>query len=211
MKQINRTNFLALILGTFVVLSFAACGTTVKRVDADSQLDLSGNWNDTDVRLVCDTLIKSCLESPSVTEFIADYKAAHDKQRPTVIVRPFRNTSSEHIDTSIISSMMQTAIINSGKLDFVADASLRNEINDERDYQQSGYVDDAQAVQLGKETGAAFMLTGTVRSIVDTVEGKSVRSYFVDAQLINIETSRIVWQGQNSDIKKLVKRPKYKL
>ncbi|MDR2747892.1 MAG: hypothetical protein LBB77_10665, partial [Treponema sp.] len=46
----------------------AACATSVKRVDSETVTDLSGYWNDTDVRIVCDSLIKACLDSPRVIQ-----------------------------------------------------------------------------------------------------------------------------------------------
>ena len=44
---------------------FGACSSAprVSRVDANTQVDLSGYWNDTDVRTVCDTLIRDALSA----------------------------------------------------------------------------------------------------------------------------------------------------
>ena len=40
-----------------ILLVFTACSSTnVKRVDPDKQIDLSGYWNDVDVKIVCDAL-----------------------------------------------------------------------------------------------------------------------------------------------------------
>jgi len=52
---------------------------------------------------------------------------------------------------------------------------------------------------------------GTVRTIIDRAENKSVRTYFVSAELTNIETNQRMWMGQNTEIKKVVTRPKNKL
>jgi uncharacterized protein (TIGR02722 family) len=196
-----------------VLVMGAACSSApaVSRVDASTQVDLSGRWNDTDVRTVCDSLINACLESPNVNRIVNEFRNAHDGVNPTVIVGSFKNTSSEHIDTSIISKMMQNAILNSGKLDFVAVGEARNEIREERVDQNSGYASDDSAAAIGNEAGANFILQGSVKSIVDRADNKSVRTYFVDASLTNIETNRIIWQDQNSEIKKLITQPKAKL
>ena len=75
---------------------FASCESPkVKRINAEQVTDLSGYWNDTDVRLVANTLIKECTEAPA----IAAYIRANGKM-PVVIVGTFRNQSDEHIDTS---------------------------------------------------------------------------------------------------------------
>jgi hypothetical protein len=106
---------------------------------------------------------------------------------------------------------MQSAIINDGRLDFVAGGDARNEIREERVDQNSGYASDDSAAAFGNEAGANFILQGSVNSIVDRADNRSVRTYFVDASLTNIETNRIVWQDQNSDIKKVITQPKTKL
>jgi len=190
-----------------VFLVFTGCATTkVTRVDANTQTDLSGYWNDTDVRIVCKSLIDDCLSSPRVSQAI---KAMGNKT-PTVIVGSFRNESSEHIDTSIITSIMETTIFNSGKMDFVAGGAARDALRAERQDQQ-GNASEKTAAALAQETGANFMLLGTVKTIIDKVDNKSTRTYFVNAELTSIETNQRMWMGQNTEIKKVITRPKNKL
>jgi uncharacterized protein (TIGR02722 family) len=198
----------ALLLTMLTVLLFTACTSTptVRRVEATSVTDISGYWNDTDVRLVCDTLIKDCVSSARVQQAIAK----SGKKLPTVIVVPFRNESSEHINTSIISDTMEVAIFNSGVLDFVAGGASREALRDERRQQQVN-ASEATAARLGAEIGADFMLTGSVKAIVDQAGDKSVRTYFVTAELSNIEDTSRLWLGQNSEIKKTITRPAAKL
>jgi len=189
-----------------VILMLSSCGTTVKRVQSGTELDLSGYWNAKDVRIVCDALIKECLSSPGVEQFIN----ARGGRKPMVVVIRFRNESSEHIDTSIISTTMETVIFNSGKLDFVAGGSTRDDVRAERQDQQS-FASEQTAAALGREIGADFIMTGTVRTIIDREDNKSVRSYFVTAELTDIETNARIWIGQNSDITKVVTRKKNRL
>jgi uncharacterized protein (TIGR02722 family) len=206
-----KKNMLLLAACIIVAAVLSGCATTkVSRVSADTVIDLTGNWNDTDVRKVCDSLIADILASPRVQEVSDKWKADHNNENPTVIVGVFSNKSTEHIETRIVATTMQTAIINSGKLDFVAAGDARNAIRAERDDQQYN-ASEATAATLANETAATFMLTGTINAMVDKVGNRSVRTYFVDAQLTNIETNRIVWQGQNSEIKKDIVQAKVKL
>jgi hypothetical protein len=125
-------------------------------------------------------------------------------------VGSFRNESDEHIDTSIISSSMEVAIFNSGKLDFVAGGSTRDELRAERQEQQ-GNASEATASALGNETGADFLLTGSVKTIIDRAGGTATRTYFVSAEMTNVETNGRMWMDQNSEIKKVIQTPKAKL
>ena len=184
-----------------ISLLFFSCATTnVSRIDAAQQTDISGYWNDTDVRLICNALIEDCITSPRIERF-----AQENKRLPVFIIGRFKNDSSEHIDTSIIVKKMQTAILNSGKAEFVADSTSREEVRAEREDQNMGNASEETAKVLGNETGADFLLQGSVKSMVQKAGNTTVRTYHVSADLINIETNRIIWSGFNDDIKKVIK------
>jgi uncharacterized protein (TIGR02722 family) len=185
--------------GAALLLFSCSSNPKVTRVDPSTQTDLSGYWNDTDVRIVCDSLIKACLESPRVSQEIA-----RKGKLPVFLVGRFRNESDEHIDTLIISDTMETALFNSGRADFVAGGSVRDELRAERQDQQ-GNASEATAKALANETGADFLLTGSVRTIVDRAGNTSTRTYYVRAELTNIETNVRLWMDQNNEIKKIIK------
>ena len=103
----------------------------------------------------------------------------------------------------------ETALINSGKVDFVASSSERQEIREER-LEQQEWASEETAKRLANEYGADFMLIGSVKTSVDMVDNKTVRTYFVYAELIDIETNRKLWIGENSEIKKLITKSNYR-
>jgi len=198
---------IGVVIGVVLLLASSCASTSgVKRVDASTQTDLSGFWNDTDVRIVCESLINDCLNSPRVDQAI---KAMGGKT-PTVLVGTFRNESSEHIDTSIITSTMETTIFNSGKMDFVAGGSTRNQLRAERQDQQAN-ASEGSAAGLANETGANFMLFGSIKTIIEKAGNQTVRTYFVSAEMTNVETNTRMWMGQNNEIKKIVVQAKNKL
>jgi len=192
-----------LCLAAVVVL--ASCGHSVSRVDASKQIDLSGYWNDTDLRLASEQLIKACIAAPR----LATFKNTNGRL-PVIIVGKFRNASDEHIDTSILSQRLEASILDSGRADFVASGDLRDDIRAERMDQQQGYTDDATMARLGREVGADFMMTGSVKTIVDRYGKTAVRSYFITAELTDISTNRRVWIGEYNEIKKEIKKPSVK-
>ena len=200
----------ALIL---TVLLFSACTSTstpkVSRISADTQIDLSGRWNDADVRMVSESLINDCLGSLRVREFIQQYGSRNSGRLPACLVGSFKNDSSEHIDTSIIAKSMEIAIVNSGRMDFVAGGDTLTELRAERQ-DQLGNASEASAAALGNETGAILLLTGTVKSIIDRAGNTSTRSYFVSAELTNIETRARLWMGENNEIKKVIRQSNYR-
>jgi len=202
----------AIATAMLVMLLFGACSSTpqVDRVNALTQTDLTGRWNDSDVRLVCESLINDCLSSPRVDQFIREFSARSGGRLPVAIVGAFTNDSSERINTSIISRNMESAIVNSGKLDFVAGGDTRQELRGERQDQQA-FASEETAAALGYETGATLLLTGSVNSIVERSGDTTVRSYFVSAELTDIETNTRIWMGNNNEIKKITRQRRVRL
>lgn len=197
--------FTGIILVLFLVVLVGCRSTKVERVSPDTVTDLSGYWNDTDVRIVAESLIADCVNAPAITNYIRNNNAL-----PVVIVGNFRNDSDEHIDTSILSKKFEVALINSGKVDFVASSSERGEIRQEREEQQA-WASEETAKRLANETGADFMLIGSVKTMVDHVNNVSTRTYWVYAELIDIESNRKLWLGENSEIKKVITKSKTRM
>ncbi len=203
----KKRNFIIFTMIFISVLLLASCTSTpdVSRVDVETQTDLTGYWNDTDVRIVCESLISDCLNSPRLNAF-----QEQNGRLPVFIVGTFSNDSSEHIDTAIIAKRMEAAILNSGKADFVASSSERGEIRDERTEQQS-WASEETVKSLANETGADFMMTGSIRTIVEKVEKTTVRTYYVYAELTDLESNKKIWIGENNEIKKIIKTSSVKL
>lgn len=189
---------LALILSVASVLT-GCVSSTVERVDFDSQQDLSGYWNDTDARIVSNDLAEQLTDSSWYNRFIQE-----NDRKPVIIIGSIRNNTDEHINTSIISKKLEISLINTGKVLSVANSSERKEIRDERDNQQiNASIDSAK--NIGNETAADFMLRGDIKTIVDSDGLKSVRTYFITAELVDIETNTKIWLGENSTIKKVIR------
>lgn len=200
---------LCFILAAVVLSSCASSkkfkgSTKVERVDASTVTDLSGYWNDTDVRLVSDDLCAQCLAAPWYKEFTEE-----NGTKPIIIVGTFRNQSDEHIDTTIISQKIESSLVNSRKVSAVANESGRGELRAERnDQQENASAETAKMLQ--NETAADYMLQGSVKTVVDSIDNKMTRTYFVTAELVNIETNEKVWLGDNSSIKKQITTKKYR-
>ena len=184
-----------LALLAFAALS--ACSTTVERLDLSEAKDLSGAWNDTDSRLVSEEMIRDSLSRAWLQEWSG-------KSKPAVIVGEVRNLSHEHINVNTFTLDVERALINSGKVDFVATKTERKGIREERKDQDIHAREDTRN-PMGKELGADFILTGTINTIVDPSGSTQVRFYQVNMTLISLADNRKVWIGQK-EIRKLVTR-----
>jgi hypothetical protein len=188
----------AVILSSLLV---AGCSTKVTRIDVDETVDLSGAWNDTDSRLVAEEMISDALSHPWTSNF-----AGESGHAPTVIVGTVRNLSHEHINVNTFVADMERALVNSGRVEFVASSSERGEIREERKDQDLNASEQTRN-EAGLEAGADFMLIGQINTIVDAEDDQQVRYYQIDLTIISMADNRKVWLGQKK-IKKLVENAK---
>ncbi len=188
------------ILVYFITASFlSSCGTSVTRTASDTTTDLSGNWNDTDSRLVSEEMVRDLLSRP----WLANYEL-ENRQRPVLVVGSVQNLSHEHIATDTFINDIERELINSGRVDFVSGVAFRDQLRSER-AEQDIFASPETRKSMGQEIGADLMLLGQINTILDTEGRNQVKFYQTDLRLIDIETNRIFWTGQKQ-IKKEVSR-----
>lgn len=194
-------NFKNSFLVILAVIFLSACSTSVERLDAQEQVDLSGAWNDSDSQLVAKEMIEDSLSRAWLKNFVT----ANGTQ-PAVIVGKIKNLSHEHINTNTFIANMERELINSGEVQFVASATARNEIREERS-DQDLHASEETRKEMGQEYGADFMMQGQINTIIDIDGSTQVRFYQVNLELVSIKDNRKVWIGEKK-IKKLIKNSK---
>ncbi len=193
----------AVLIGIIV---FSGCSSSkqVTRVEADTTIDLSGRWNDTDSRMVADEIIADCLNHPWINDH-----GMSTGGKPVVIVGGIRNKSMEHIPVATFITDIERAFINTGKVRTVSSSSERGEIREER-ADQGEFAAIETVKRMGRELGADYMMTGEINTIEDREGGDQVVFYQTDLTLTNIETNEKIWIGQKK-IKKFIGRDKFKM
>jgi uncharacterized protein (TIGR02722 family) len=199
MKTLLKTAprfLLAGILGTALV----ACGsTTVSRVDSDSAVDLTDEWNSTDSRQVSQQMIEDMVTFPWIDRWNQD----HDRP-PRVIIKTVRNKSHEHIPTDTFINDLKRAMLRNGKVQFVSGGAARDEVREERK-EQDLYASEDTRAEMGAESGADFALSGSINSNVQQADGMRVTFYQVDLTLVDMTTTQEAWYGQKK-IKKVTEQ-----
>jgi len=191
----------AVVAAICALMTLGGCGseTRVTRVDSGVVTDLSGRWNDTDSRMVAETMVRESLSYPWLNNF------SQAKQRqPVVVVGTVLNRSHEHIDVQTFITDLERELTNSQKVTFVAGKGERDEIRTERKEQAMYAREDTQKAP-GKETGADYIMKGTIATILDEAEGTKAMFYQIDLQMVDLESNAKVWYGQKK-IKKVVEK-----
>jgi uncharacterized protein (TIGR02722 family) len=184
-------------------LILAGCSTEVKRIDVNQVRDISGTWNDTDSRLVSEEMIRDSLSAGWIDRYNLSLR-----KTPVVIIGNIRNLSQEHINTNTFVNDLERAFVNSGRVDVVASRSERGDIREERSDMDLNAT-EATRKEMGKETGADYMLMGTINTIIDASDSEQIRFYQVDLTLVSLADNRIVWTGQKK-LKKDIKNAKFR-
>ncbi len=185
-----------------VMLSGCGKEKRVTRVNTDLVTDLSGRWNDTDSRMVAETMIKEMVSRP----WLDNFTQAQGRQ-PVVIVGTVLNKSNEHINVQTFITDLEREMTNSQKVTFVAAKSERDEIREERRDQAVHSRQDTQKGP-GKEIGADFMMKGYISNILDESDGVKAVYYQVDLDLISLENNVKSWYGQKK-IKKVIEKKRF--
>jgi uncharacterized protein (TIGR02722 family) len=203
LRSKNTVIHYGLLLAVSLAGFWGCAGRTVTRIDPNTQVDLSGNWNDTDSRLVSEEMISDCLKNP----WRAQYGQKNPGKSPTLIAGCIRNESLEHISATAFLMDIERAMVNSGQIQVAASAAERGEIREEKADQQVNASPETLK-KMGQEQGADFMLIGKISQINDSEEGKQTKYYQVDLTLVDIQSNLKVWLGQKK-IKKYIGQGKY--
>jgi len=186
------------LIAILTIVTLGGCSRTVKRIDPNTQTDLSGRWNDTDSRVTAQALIEKMFGNRWALVFEQQHK-----KRPVIIVGLVNNKSHEHINVETFIRDLERAIINDGSIRLVEAGANREELRRERASQQE-FASPETAKRWGRELGADFILQGSVNSIVDGYGRNKAVYYQIDLLLNNLETNERVWMGEHK-IKKMIR------
>ncbi len=189
------------LLSLLTLTVFLGCGekqfSQGKYDDLSEERLLDDKFNETDMRQIAETMVKSLAESAVITG---------SKKRPVVLVTLVKNRSQEHIDMKSMTDKIRVALIKSGKFQFT-EKENRGELAEEMEYQgQSGYVDPATARQKGKQVGAEYFLTGEITDRVQEVGSKKYVYYKCTFNLVSIQSGLLDWSDEKEIRKYYQKR-----
>jgi PBP1b-binding outer membrane lipoprotein LpoB len=204
-----QKNLVGVAVAALAISAFSTgCGPkrSVERTAADSTKggDLSGYWNDIDANLVAEEMIKDCLGRP----WSGDYQSANAGKKAIIkLMGVQKRTDDRNVNEQYFAKRLEKELLNSGRVKVVASWGQDNVNVTERE-RQSKHAGDDSVKSQGNETGADFTLQTIINSQNETDgEGKSVRAYLVNMELVNVETNEKVWIGEKA-IRKVVEQAK---
>lgn len=198
MKPVMRLNFesktritshikrLVLVL---VAVSAAGCVATTRSLDPETALHYDASYDFTDKKAIVNELSSSLL---------ADTEVNQVGSRPVIVSYGIANETFEHINTGGISDDIRANLIAARQFRFV-NRRQRENLNAETEYQYTGFVPEEERVAQGRQLGADFILSGTLRSIEKTeprhwrLHRRELIYYSMTLEMTNLTTGEIAW------------------
>src|SRR4051794_9388803 len=124
---------------------------------------------------------------------------------PTVSVLPLRNETTEHIDSQLDSliSDIETTLVNAGHVQVISLESQPALMEQVRKQYQDGF-DQSKIAGWGKQIGVRYVVTGKVFSADERQDDERRVQYFMFIQVLDVETSAILFQFKTSVTKALI-------
>ncbi len=180
-------------LSMIVLLALFSSGCAAFRastadVDVRDQKHMGSTYDYSDMRNITQAVVDELLASP----FLKDKEPA-----PIVMIAGVQNRTSRYVDTKALTDKMRTALIQSGKAQFVNEAR-REELLREQGYQAAHSTADTQ-VQVGRQLGARYMLSGSLMEMESNsprqvrVSKQQLNYYKLTIEVTDLETGLIAW------------------
>lgn len=204
MHRSQRSRALTCTALSLIVIGalLSGCVSSTRTIDPQTETHYDASYDFSDKKQIVDALTGSLLSSPNVTT---------ETDKPIIVIYGVDNETSEHISTSGITDDIRLALIRSGEYRFI-NRKQRSNLLEEADYQYAGFVPPEQRVTEGRQLGADYILSGTLRSIEKKqprqwrLNKKELVYYSMNLELTDLETGEISW-ADNVEIARESSRP----
>lgn len=192
MSLLRPTHLLTLTLALSIPL--AGCGgpRAVRGEDVEG-LDDQAMGTGLDRR----DLAKLKAENVAALENSAAVKRWESEGSPTLAVLPFRNETSEHIDSALdaLLSDIETDLINAGHVRLIS-LSQQQDLMAQIKKQQGDGFDQGQATQWGKQLSVRYIITGKVFTTDERLNDERRVQYYMFMQVLDVENGQILFQNK---------------
>ena len=202
-KTTKLSQFFALVSLFSTLALISGCAATTRTLDPGTEQHYDANYDFSDKKQIVRTLTDSLLSSPNVT--------TETPNKPVIIVYGVDNETSEHINTGGITDDIRLSLIKSGEYRFL-NRKQRANVQQETDFQYAGFVPPEQRVIEGRQLGADYILSGTLRSIEKKqarqwrLNKKELVYYSMNLELTDLQSGEISW-ADNVEIAREASRP----
>lgn len=174
-----------LIILALLTTLFSCGGFQAQRVSGDQSdeksLEITDAWVTRDTENSVETVLKKMKEHRGFKNYLLKLG-----RRPKVFVAEFSNQTAEpYFPVDDISDEFLTQLSETGEY-ILIDASAREVLLKEIQYQNDGMVSPAEAKKIGNAAGADIMIFGNVRMQPRARGGKTLKEYSMNIRMTDI-------------------------
>ena len=186
-------------LGALIImlaLIAVSCRATVHTRNPENDIRYTAEYSYTDLKVLSVEIAGRILKS----------KVASEEPPPVMIIFGIQNRTDEHIDTKALADAIRNDLIKSGKFVFINEAQ-RKKIEAEINYQSQGLVSPETQINIGKQVGAKYILSGSLISITQDqlkqvrIKKKELKYYRLTLEITDINTNLIVWADEQEIVR----------
>ncbi|MBT4287602.1 MAG: hypothetical protein HOD92_09715 [Deltaproteobacteria bacterium] len=189
----------SLVFKLLMMLLIMLAGCTpvrVERQSSDSEMDLSGQWNDIDAKIMVKSIGDQFLNS--------DWVKQQTSEKQSIIFDRIENKTMEHVETDAILKMLEQKFLESKKFIVLASGTSRLAARQEKkDYEKNNEA--PAGIKITKEQEAKYIIRGVLHSILDQLKDDKTIYYQLTLNVVEINQNKLVWSGQKR-IKKLIQK-----
>ncbi len=193
----NRRRLSILFIAILMALSTLTCasrgGGGIKENLSDTEMQVDAEWSAKDLRRVTRRMTRSIRSS----RFVRSRKYRRAKPR-WILARDMANDTDEHINTRVIMEKIRTQLFKSRRIPFrFIDDQALDEVLKQQSLQQSALFDSSKVAKIGRLVGAKLILRGRISNIRKRSGGANIVFYNITLQVVDIETSEIIWTDED--------------
>jgi uncharacterized protein (TIGR02722 family) len=195
----SRSVFLSVFCCLLSILLFSGCAmfrASIKEGDPLEASKLTAQFDQHDLYEMAEQIMQDILDHP------------FPPAGTTPIVAPLgiANNTKSHLDMMALENTLTTKLLNTGRMQFI-NTARRDDLLKEQGFQITNCT-DATKVQVGRQLGARYMLTGSITEL-GAHTGKQVRVskktdvyYQLTVEITDIETGLIVLRKQRDRLRR---------
>ncbi len=173
-----------------VAVLATGCAATTRTLDPNEDtIHYDANYDFSDKKEIVASLTDSLMNTPLLNR---------ESGKPIIVTYGIANETAEHINTGGISDDIRLSLIKAGEYRFV-NRKQRDNVLAEADFQYAGFVPPEQRIIEGRQLGANYILSGTLRSIEKNqprqwrLNKRKLVYYSLNLEMTNIQTGEVSW------------------
>lgn len=192
----GRKTLVYLLTFSIAVILLAGCRVAVKDVKPEDDVQYTAAYGYRDLQALSAEMARRILLTP----------LAKEQTPPVMLIFGIENRTDEHLDMKLLANAIRNDLLKSGRFQFINEGQ-RQKLENEMDYQKQGFISPETRIEIGKQVGAKYLLSGQFASITAEelkqvrIKKKELKYYRLTLEITDINTNLIVWTDEQEIVR----------